>query len=47
MYNVIGSVIAIGLILFLCSPIILGVYMWRSVKIDIDKDGKEDLPSRW
>jgi hypothetical protein len=47
MYDVIGSVIGILLILSLCSPIILAVYMWNTAKIDIDKDGKEDLPNRW
>jgi hypothetical protein len=43
MYDLIGSVIAIGLILFLCSPIFLVVYMLRSVKIDNDHDGVEDI----
>jgi hypothetical protein len=47
MYEVLGSVIGILLILALCSPIILAVYMWNTGKIDIDKDGKEDLPNRW
>ena len=47
MYDFIGSVIGIILILFLCSPIALAVYMWNSAKVDIDNDGKEDLPNRW
>ena len=47
MTDIVGSVIATILIGFLCSPIMLAVYMWNSVKIDIDKDGKEDLPNRW
>jgi hypothetical protein len=47
MTDLIGSLIGILLILFLCSPIMLAVYMWRGAKIDIDKDGKEDLPNRW
>jgi hypothetical protein len=47
MYTVLGDLIGIILILFLCSPIVLAVYMWNSAKIDIDKDGKEDLPNRW
>jgi hypothetical protein len=47
MTDIVGSLIAIILILFLCSPIVLAVYMWNSAKIDIDKDGKEDLPNRW
>jgi len=47
MYDVLGSLIGIVLILFLCSPIMLAVYMWRGAKIDIDNDGKEDLPNRW
>jgi hypothetical protein len=47
MYDVIGSVIAIILISFLCSPVVLAVYMWRSVKIDNDHDGKDDVPNRW
>jgi hypothetical protein len=47
MTDLLGSVIAIILIAFLCSPIVLAVYMWTSVKIDNDHDGKEDLPNRW
>ena len=47
MYDWIGSIIAIILIGFLCSPIVLAVYMWNAAKIDIDNDGKEDLPNRW
>ena len=47
MYDVLGSMIGIVLILFLCSPIILAIYMWNAAKIDIDEDGKEDLPNRW
>jgi hypothetical protein len=47
MIDVIGAVIAIILILFLCSPIVLAVYMWNAAKIDIDNDGVEDLPNRW
>ena len=47
MYDVIGSVIGIILILFLCSPILLAVYMWTTGKVDIDHDGQEDLPNRW
>jgi len=47
MIDVIGSLIAIMLILFLCSPIILAVYMWNAAKVDVDNDGKEDLPNRW
>ena len=47
MYDILGSLIGILLILFLCSPIMLAVYMWRGAKIDNDNDGKEDLPNRW
>jgi len=47
MIDIIGSVIAIILIAFLCSPIVLAVYMWNGAKIDSDYDGKEDLPNRW
>lgn len=47
MYDVIGSLIGIILILFLCSPIMLAVYMWTNAKVDIDNDGKEDIPNRW
>jgi hypothetical protein len=47
MYDILGSLIGIILIIFLCSPIMLAVYMWNSAKIDIDNDGKEDLPNRW
>ena len=47
MIDVIGATIAIILILFLCSPIVLAVYMWNAGKIDVDNDGNEDLPNRW
>jgi uncharacterized membrane protein (DUF485 family) len=47
MYDVVGSIIAIGLIAFLCSPIVLAVYMWNGAKFDDDNDGIEDLPNRW
>jgi hypothetical protein len=47
MYDLIGSMIAIVLIGFLCSPIVLVVYMWRGAKIDNDNDGKDDVPYRW
>jgi hypothetical protein len=47
MTDLIGSVIGIILIAFLCSPIVLAMYMWLNAKIDIDSDGKEDLPNRW
>ena len=47
MTDIIGSVIAIILIGFLCSPIVLAVYMWNGAKFDGDNDGQEDLPNRW
>jgi hypothetical protein len=47
MYDILGSVIGIILIAFLCSPIVLALYMWTNGKIDTDNDGKEDLPNRW
>jgi len=47
MYDVIGSLIGIILICFLCSPIVLAIYMWRGMKIDNDHDGKDDVPYRW
>ena len=47
MTDVIGSLIGIVLIFFLCSPIILTVYMLNSSKIDIDHDGQDDVPYRW
>jgi hypothetical protein len=47
MTNLIGALIGIILILFLLSPIILTVYMLINSKIDIDGDGKDDLPNRW
>jgi hypothetical protein len=47
MTDLLGSVIAIILIAFLCSPIVLAVYMWNTAKIDNDNDGKDDLPYRW
>ena len=45
--DLIGSVIAIILIAFLCTPVLLAVYMWRGAKIDNDHDGKDDVPYRW
>ena len=47
MTDMIGSVIAIILITFLCTPVVLAVYMWRGAKIDNDHDGKDDVPYRW
>ena len=47
MTDLIGSLIGIILIMFLISPIILTVYMLHSSKIDIDRDGQDDLPYRW
>ena len=47
MTDLIGSVIAIILIIFLCTPVVLAVYMWRGAKIDNDHDGKDDVPYRW
>jgi hypothetical protein len=47
MIDILGSLIGIILICFLCSPIVLAVYMWNGAKIDSDGDGKEDLPNRW
>jgi hypothetical protein len=47
MYDILGSLIGIILIGFLCSPIVLAIYMWNTAKIDNDNDGKEDLPNRW
>ena len=47
MTDLVGSVIAIVLIAFLCSPILLIMYVWRGAKIDNDNDGKDDVPNRW
>ena len=47
MTDIIGSVIAIILIGFLCSPIVLAVYMWNGAKFDGDNAGQEDLHNRW
>jgi len=47
MTELIGSAIAIILIAFLCTPVLLAVYMWRGIKIDNDHDGKDDVPYRW
>jgi hypothetical protein len=47
MYDVLGSVIGIILIAFLCSPLVLAVYIWQGAKIDNDNDGKDDVPYRW
>jgi hypothetical protein len=47
MTDMIGSLIGILLIGFLCSPIVLAVYMLKSSKIDIDHDGNDDVPYRW
>ena len=43
----IGAVLAILLIVFLISPIVLCVYMWNAAKIDVDGDGNDDVPFRW
>ncbi len=47
MIDVIAAIISIILIFFLCSPLLLSIYLWRGSKIDVDNDGKEDIPYRW
>jgi hypothetical protein len=47
MTDLIGSVIGIIFILFLCSPIAIAVLVWRSTNIDVNDDGKRDVPYRW
>ncbi len=47
MTDLIGSVIAIILIAFLCTPVLLAAYMCRVTKVDNDHDGKDDVPYRW
>ena len=47
MYDALGVFFGLLIILFLISPILLSIYMWTSSKIDIDNDGKEDIPNRW
>jgi hypothetical protein len=47
MTDLIGSLIGIILILFLCSPLALAVYILNATNIDIDEDGKHDVPYRW
>jgi hypothetical protein len=47
MTDLVGSVIAIILIAFLCSPVVLAIYVWSGAKIDNDNDGKDDVPYRW
>jgi hypothetical protein len=47
MYDLIGSIIGIMLIAFLCSPLVLAFYIWQGAKIDNDNDGKDDIPYRW
>lgn len=43
MYNVIGELVAWGIIAFLISPLALIIYMIRKTKIDVDGDGKSDI----
>jgi hypothetical protein len=47
MTDMIGSAIGILLIAFLCSPIVLAMYVWRGAKVDNNHDGKDDVPYRW
>ena len=43
----IGALIGIILILFLLTPIAVAVLVWRSTNIDVNDDGKRDVPYRW
>lgn len=47
MADTIGAIIGIILILFLCAPILLAVLIIKETNIDIDDDGKHDVPYRW
>lgn len=39
MYEIIGALFGILIILFLLLPLGLGIYMWNTGKTDIDHDG--------
>ena len=47
MTDFIGSVIGMVLVFFILLPAILAIYMLANSKIDVDGDGKEDIPFRW
>ncbi len=42
MTDIIGAIIAVILILFITSPLLLAIYMLGNLKIDVDRDGKND-----
>jgi hypothetical protein len=47
LFNFIGEVIGVGLMIFIVSPLLLIIYLIKNSKIDIDGDGKDDVPWRW
>jgi hypothetical protein len=47
MTDVVGYLVAIMLISFLFSPVVLFLYVWFGFKVDNDNDGKDDAPYRW
>jgi hypothetical protein len=42
MADIIGGIIAVILILFITSPLLLAIYMLVTLNLDIDGDGKND-----
>lgn len=47
MTDLIGSIIGMFLVGFILAPVIFTVYILFKSKIDIDGDGKNDVPNRW
>ena len=47
MTDIIGSILGMGLIFFIVSPVLFIIYVIKNSKIDVDGDGKEDVPYRW
>jgi hypothetical protein len=47
MIDFIAGFISIVFVLLLISPILLFIYFLTNSKIDVNHDGKDDVPFRW
>jgi hypothetical protein len=46
-YDIIGSIIGIAIIVSFMSPVFLFFYLIHTAKVDVDNDGIQDVPYRW
>jgi hypothetical protein len=46
-YDLIGSIIGIAIIVSFMSPVFLFFYLTNTAKVDVDNDGADDAPYIW